>query len=82
MDIFADLQYCINAVIAGGWVQEMASFADLQNCINADIVGGWVQEMASFADVQYCINTDILDGSEKVQNCADAVYGWYLKLPS
>ena len=35
--------------------------------------------MASFADFQYCIYADIMGGcgSEKVQNYADVIYGWF-----
>ena len=29
-----------------------------------------------FADGQYCIHADIVGGSEKVQKCADVIYGW------
>ena len=32
--------------------------------------------MASFSDVQYF--SDIVGGSEKVQNYADVIYGWFL----
>ena len=39
--------------------------------------------MASFADIQYCIYsslTPLVGGSEKVQNHADVIHGWSLKV--
>ena len=32
----------------------------------------------SFSDVQYFFSTDIVGGSEKVQKCADVVYGCWM----
>lgn len=35
--------------------------------------------MFSFTDVQHYVYADIVDGSDKVQNYADVVYGWILR---
>ena len=41
-------------------------------------LGGWVQKKVVFDDLQYCNYADILSGSEKVEICADVIYGWSL----
>ena len=35
-------------------------------------------KMVLLADIQYCIYADIHSGSEKVQKCAEIIFGWSL----